>query len=89
MNKINSPANEEYQIVAQSWRYSSQFSNKLFFAMVDFDDAPDVFKMLNTASAPQFILFGRKGGKPKQADHFDLTRQVNFTNIISYAIYSI
>jgi len=72
--QICKPANEEYQIVAQSWRYSSQFSNKLFFAMVDFDDAPDVFKMLNTASAPQFILFGRKGGKPKPADHFDLTR---------------
>ena len=28
---------------------------------------------LNTASAPQFILFGRKG-KPKAADHFDMSR---------------
>jgi oligosaccharyltransferase complex subunit gamma len=40
------PANDEYQIVAQSWRYSAQFSNKLFFAMVDFDEASDVFKMV-------------------------------------------
>lgn len=71
--QICRPANEEYQIIAQSWRYSAQFSNKLFFAMVDFDDAPDVFKMLNTASAPQFILFGRKG-KPKPADNFDISR---------------
>ena len=71
--QICKPANDEYQIVAQSWRYSAQFSNKLFFAMVDFDEAPDVFKMLNTASAPQFIMFGRKG-KPKQADHFDMSR---------------
>jgi len=71
--QICKPANEEYQIVAQSWRYSAQFSNKLFFAMVDFDEASDVFKMLNTASAPQFILFGRKG-KPKPADHLDLPR---------------
>ena len=45
--QICRPANEEYQIVAQSWRYSAQFSNKLFFAMVDFDEAPDVFKMVN------------------------------------------
>ena len=41
MTPPNRPANDEYQIVAQSWRYSPQFSNKLFFAMVDFDDAPD------------------------------------------------
>jgi oligosaccharyltransferase complex subunit gamma len=72
--QICKPANEEYQIVAQSWRYSGQFTNSLFFAMVDFDDAPDVFKMLNTASAPQFIIFGRKTNKPKSADHFDMSR---------------
>lgn len=71
--QICGPANAEYQIVAQSWRYSAQFNNKLFFAMVDFDEASDVFKMLHTASAPQFILFGRKG-KPKAADNLDLPR---------------
>merc|ERR1712127_1094491 len=71
--QICKPANEEYQIVAQSWRYSAQFNNKLFFALVDFDEASDVFKMLNTASAPQFIIFGRKG-KPKSADNLDLPR---------------
>lgn len=71
--QICRPANDEYQIVAQSWRYSAQFNNKLFFAMVDFDEASDVFKMLNTASAPQFIIFGRKG-KPKAADNLDLPR---------------
>jgi len=71
--KICKAANDEFQVVAQSWRYSAQFSSKLFFAMVDFDDAPDVFKMLNTASAPQFILFGRKG-KPKASDNLDIAR---------------
>ena len=44
--QICRPANDEYQIVAQSWRYSAQFNNKLFFAMVDFDEASDVFKMV-------------------------------------------
>jgi len=33
-------AHEEYQLVANSWRYSQQYSNKLFFAMVDFDEGP-------------------------------------------------
>jgi hypothetical protein len=45
-NVFNRPANDEYQIVAQSWRYSGQFSNKVFFAMVDFDDASEVFQMV-------------------------------------------
>lgn len=71
--QICKPANDEYQIIAQSWRYSAQFNNNLFFAMVDFDEASDVFRMLNTASAPQFIIFGRKG-KPKSADNLDLPR---------------
>lgn len=71
--QICRPADNEYQIIAQSWRYSGQFSNKLFFAMVDFDDAPEVFQMLKTASAPQFIHFPRKG-KPKSADFFDISR---------------
>jgi len=71
--QICRPAYEEYQIVAQSWRYSAQFNNKLFFALVDFDEASDVFKMLKTASAPQVIIFGRNG-KPKQADNLDLPR---------------
>ncbi len=71
--QICKPANDEYQIVAQSWRYSAQFNNNLFFAMVDFDEASDVFRMLNTASAPQFIIFGRKG-KPKAADNLDMPR---------------
>ena len=33
-------AHEEYQLVANSWRYSQQYSNKMFFAMVDFDEGP-------------------------------------------------
>ena len=39
-------ASEEYHIVANSYRFSQQFSNKLFFAMVDFDEGPDVFQVI-------------------------------------------
>ena len=39
-------ASEEYQIVANSYRYSQQYSDNLFFAMVDFDEGPDVFQVI-------------------------------------------
>ncbi|XP_058704272.1 magnesium transporter protein 1 isoform X5 [Poecile atricapillus] len=64
-------ADEEYQILANSWRYSSAFTNKIFFAMVDFDEGSDVFQMLNMNSAPTFINFPAKG-KPKRGDTYEL-----------------
>uniref|UniRef100_A0A8C9QWE2 Tumor suppressor candidate 3 n=1 Tax=Scleropages formosus TaxID=113540 RepID=A0A8C9QWE2_SCLFO len=66
-------ANEEYQVLANSWRYSSAFSNKLFFTVVDYDEGADVFQQLNMNSAPTFMHFPPKG-KPRRADTFDLQR---------------
>ncbi|XP_041500423.1 tumor suppressor candidate 3 isoform X2 [Microtus oregoni] len=66
-------ANEEYQILANSWRYSSASCNKLFFGMVDYDEGTDVFQQLNMNSAPTFMHFPSKG-RPKRADTFDLQR---------------
>lgn len=51
------PANEEFQIVAQSYRYSSAFSNRVFFAMVDFDEGSDIFQYVRTS-------------RPNSPDHF-------------------
>lgn len=39
-------ANDEFTIVANSFRYSQAYSNKLFFAIVDFDEGSDVFQMV-------------------------------------------
>ncbi|KAJ8254891.1 hypothetical protein GJAV_G00198520 [Gymnothorax javanicus] len=64
-------ADEEYQILANSWRYSSAFTNRIFFATVDFDEGSDVFQMLNMNSAPSFIHFPPKG-KSKPADTYEL-----------------
>uniref|UniRef100_A0A8C5MU59 Dolichyl-diphosphooligosaccharide--protein glycosyltransferase subunit MAGT1 n=1 Tax=Leptobrachium leishanense TaxID=445787 RepID=A0A8C5MU59_9ANUR len=64
-------ADEEYQILANSWRYSSSFTNRIFFALVDFDEGSDVFQMLNMNSAPTFIHFPSKG-KPKKGDTYEL-----------------
>merc|ERR1712018_511126 len=66
-------ASEEYQVVANSYRYSQHYSNKLFFAMVDFDEGPDVFQIMKLNSAPVFMHFPAKG-KPKKMDTMDIQR---------------
>ena len=48
-------ANDEYQLVASSYRYSSSFSNKVFFAMVDFDEGTDVFQSVRLLIAISFL----------------------------------
>lgn len=37
---------DEYQIVANSFRYQQAFTNQLFFSLVDFDEAQDVFQQV-------------------------------------------
>jgi oligosaccharyltransferase complex subunit gamma len=66
-------ASDEYHMVANSYRYSSQYSNKMFFAMVDFDEGPDVFQSMKLNSAPVFMHFPAKG-KPKKSDTMDIQR---------------
>lgn len=66
-------ASDEYQLVANSYRYSPAFSNKLFFAMVDFDEGPDVFQAMKLNTAPVFMHFPEKG-KPKKQDNMDIQR---------------
>lgn len=39
-------ASDEFTIVANSFRYSQAYSNKLFFAVVDFDEGSDVFQLV-------------------------------------------
>lgn len=71
--QICAPAYEEYQILAASWKYSNEVNNRLFFALVDFDEAQEVFQMLNLNTAPVFIHFPARG-MPKKADTFDISR---------------
>eukprot|EP00794_Sanderia_malayensis_P006994 gene6994-7779_t len=64
----------EFQIIANSWRYSSSYTSRLFFAMVDFDEGSDVFQSLKLNSAPIIMHFPSKG-KPKRGDTYDMQRQ--------------
>ncbi len=66
-------ASDEYTLVANSYRYSQYYSDKLFFAMVDFDEGPDVFQIMKLNSAPVFMHFPAKG-KPKKMDTMDIQR---------------
>lgn len=66
-------ASDEFQLVGNSWRYSPNFSNKLFFAMLDFDEGSDVFQQLSLNSAPVFMHFPAKG-RPKKLDTLDIQR---------------
>lgn len=59
-------ADEEFQVLANSWRYSSAFTNKVFFSSIDFDEGSDVFQMvrklflvLNLIRALFFLLITR------------------------------
>lgn len=66
-------AYDEYVIAANSYRMGSSYSNKLFFAMVDFDEGSDVFQMMRLNTAPVFMHFPAKG-KVKGADTMDIQR---------------
>lgn len=57
---ICQPAAEEFQILANSWQFSNAFGNKVFFAMVDFEESPEIFKMLQLMSIPCFLHFSAK-----------------------------
>nr|SVE74789.1 EOG090X09EZ [Daphnia carinata] len=64
---------DEYTIVANSFRYQQMFTNQLFFALVDFDEAQDVFQQLKLNTAPVIMHFPAKG-KPKKTDTMDIQR---------------
>ncbi len=66
-------ASDEYNIVANSWRYSPQFSSKLFFGIIDYDEGSDVFQQLQLNSAPVFLYFSEKG-KVKSPEQMDIQR---------------
>ena len=53
--RLRRQAHDEYQIVAQSYRYSSAFSNRVFFGMVDFDEGSDVFQYVRTPCLADFV----------------------------------
>lgn len=66
-------AYDEFSIVANSWRFSPNFENKLFFGMIDYDEGSEIFHQLNINSAPVFFYFSEKG-KIKHPEKMEIQR---------------
>lgn len=71
-------ANIQYNILVKSYvKYNKAILNekKLFFALIDFDEAGEVFHFLGLNSAPGFFYFGPKfKTKVDRNDKYDLQR---------------
>lgn len=66
-------ASDEFTIAANSHRYMDTWTNRVFFASIDFDEGHDVFQLLRLNTAPVFMHFPAKG-KPKAVDTMDIQR---------------
>lgn len=70
---ICKPAYDEFTILANSNRYSNLYSKSLYFAIVDYEEAPQIFNQLNLNTAPAIYHFPAKGARRKQ-DVMDFQR---------------
>uniref|UniRef100_A0A0N5BSF7 Magnesium transporter protein 1 n=1 Tax=Strongyloides papillosus TaxID=174720 RepID=A0A0N5BSF7_STREA len=61
--QVCKPAYEEFEIVANSYRHQYPDAKKLYFVMVDYADAPEVFASINLNTAPAFFHFPAKGAR--------------------------
>ncbi|PAV81822.1 hypothetical protein WR25_00343 isoform A [Diploscapter pachys] len=68
------PAYEEFQIVANSHRYSNPDHKGVYFALVDYEDAPQVFQQMNLNTAPVVYHFSAKLSGKKKPDQMDFQR---------------
>lgn len=70
---ICKPAYEEFLILANSYRYAYLHGKSLYFAIVDYEDAPQIFQQLNLNTAPAVYHFPAKGARRSQ-DAMDFQR---------------
>lgn len=56
-------------MLANSWRYSSAFSNKLFFTVVDYDEGADVFQQVNNKLVCLSFILMDLSGLPSDLPH--------------------
>jgi len=68
------PAYDEFHIVANSYRYAFPEQKTLYFALVDYEEASNVFQQMNLNTAPVLYHFPAKGGR-KKSDQMDFQRQ--------------
>jgi oligosaccharyltransferase complex subunit gamma len=67
-------AHDEFQVVANSWRYCNHYTSELFFVMVDIDEGGvEAFQQLHITTAPTYFHFP-PSGKRKPEDQYDVAR---------------
>uniref|UniRef100_A0A0R3RZJ1 Magnesium transporter protein 1 n=1 Tax=Elaeophora elaphi TaxID=1147741 RepID=A0A0R3RZJ1_9BILA len=67
-------AYDEFYILANSYRYAYPELKALYFAIVDYDESPEIFQQMNLNVAPVLLHFPSKGAK-KRTDQMDFERQ--------------
>uniref|UniRef100_A0A8R1HK13 Magnesium transporter protein 1 n=2 Tax=Caenorhabditis japonica TaxID=281687 RepID=A0A8R1HK13_CAEJA len=74
---ICKPAYDEFMIVANSHRYTSTDGDrrKVFFGVVDYEEAPQIFQQMNLNTAPILYHFGPKLAAKKRPEQMDFQRQ--------------
>ncbi|CAK5089585.1 unnamed protein product [Meloidogyne enterolobii] len=70
---ICKPAYEEFLIMANSYRYTFLNNKALYFGVVDYENAPQIFNLLNLNTAPAVFHFPAKGARRPQ-DSMDFQR---------------
>ncbi|TKR77926.1 hypothetical protein L596_018815 [Steinernema carpocapsae] len=70
---ICKPAYDEFYVLANSFRYTYPELKSVYFAVVDYEEAPDIFQSLNLNTAPVLYHFPAKGQKKRQ-DQMDFQR---------------
>ncbi|MFH4982014.1 hypothetical protein AB6A40_008723 [Gnathostoma spinigerum] len=70
---ICKPAYDEFYILANSYCYAYPELKALYFAVVEYDDSPQIFHQINLNTAPAVFHFPAKGAK-KRADQMDMSR---------------
>ncbi|KAJ1374350.1 hypothetical protein KIN20_037020 [Parelaphostrongylus tenuis] len=68
------PAYEEFMIMANSYRYAHSELKQVYFGVVDFEEAPQIFQAMNLNTAPILYHFGPKLTGKKKPDQMDFQR---------------
>uniref|UniRef100_A0A1I7X6Q7 U1-type domain-containing protein n=1 Tax=Heterorhabditis bacteriophora TaxID=37862 RepID=A0A1I7X6Q7_HETBA len=71
---ICKPAYDEFMILANSYRYAHPEQKSLYFGVVDYEDAPQIFQSMNLNTAPILYNFGPKLQGKKKPDQMDFQR---------------
>uniref|UniRef100_A0A183A0F4 Magnesium transporter protein 1 n=1 Tax=Echinostoma caproni TaxID=27848 RepID=A0A183A0F4_9TREM len=78
-------AHNELKMLVSPWRYSSSWTNSIFFAVADFDAAGEIFSILKQDSAPAFVHISPSASvyKLQPSDYMDIHRSGFSANAIA------